>query len=147
MEEDDEALFSSDPIVAAPIAIDYGIHLTVGPKTFIGFNFVVLDTCRVTIGARVLIGPNVSIFTASHPLDPAERNGVDGPECGKDIQIGDDCWIGGNVTILPGVVIGRGCTIGAASVVTKSVAPFTLVAGNPARFIKNLNSAWKSNEV
>lgn len=141
-EEEDEALFADDPFVCPPVAFDYGIHVSIGPKTFIGFRFTCLDVCKVTIGARCLIGPNVSIFTASHPADPAERNGIDGPECGDEIHIGDDCWIGGNVTILAGVTIGRGATIGAASVVTKNVAPFTVVAGTPAKFIKHVKSPW-----
>jgi acetyltransferase-like isoleucine patch superfamily enzyme len=69
--------------------------------------------------------------------------GVEGPECGNEIQIGDDCWIGGQVIILAGVVIGRGCTVGAGSVVTKSVEPFTVVAGNPAKVIKKLPNNFK----
>ncbi|KAE9989226.1 hypothetical protein EG327_002963 [Venturia inaequalis] len=141
--EEDEALFVNEPYVGAPVRVDYGIHLTVGPGTMMNFNFVVLDTCRVTIGARVLFGPNVSIFSASHPLDSKVRNGLVGPEFGKEIHIGDDCWVGGNVIFLAGVTIGRGCTIGAGSVVTKSVEPFTVVAGNPARVIKKSENTWE----
>lgn len=66
-----------------------------------------------------MFGPNVSLYSGTHPLDPALRNGTKGPEYGKEIHIEEDCWIGGNVTILPGVRIGRGATVGAASVVTK----------------------------
>lgn len=80
---------------------------------------MILDTCRVTIGARTLLGPNVNLYSGTHPLDPALRNGTNGPELGKEIHIGEDCWIGGNVVILPGVSIGKGATIGAGSVVTK----------------------------
>jgi hypothetical protein len=61
----------------------------------------------------------VSFFSGTHPLDPELRNGTNGPEYGRPITVGEDCWIGGNVTILPGVTIGDGCTVGAASVVTK----------------------------
>jgi acetyltransferase-like isoleucine patch superfamily enzyme len=70
-----------------------------------------------------MIGPNVSLYSSTHPIDPDLRNGTKGPELGGHITIGEDCWIGGNVTILPNVTIGNGCTIGAASVVTKVSYP------------------------
>jgi acetyltransferase-like isoleucine patch superfamily enzyme len=68
------------------------------------------------------------------------RNGTRGPELGKEIHVGEDCWIGGNVVILPGVTIGRGSTVGAGSVVTKSVPEFTVVAGNPARVVRKIET-------
>jgi acetyltransferase-like isoleucine patch superfamily enzyme len=66
-----------------------------------------------------MLGPNVNLFSGTHPLDPALRNGTEGPEFGKPIHIGEDCWLGGNVIVLAGVTIGKGATIGAGSVVTK----------------------------
>jgi len=140
-EEEDAALFDSDPWVEAPVHIDYGTNLKVAPHVFINFNCTVLDTCVVSIGARTLLAPNVSFFSGTHPLDPALRNGTAGPELGGEIHIEEDCWIGGNVTILPGVRIGRGSTVGAGSVVTKDVAPFTVVVGNPARFLRKVETA------
>ena len=89
------------------------------PKVYINFNCTILDTCVVSIGTRTLIGPNVSFFSATHPLDPALRDGTEGPEGGKEIHVEEDCWIGGNVIVLAGVRIGRGATVGAGSVVTK----------------------------
>jgi len=83
----------------------------------------------------------VSFYSGTHPLDPALRNGLVGPELGKPITIGEDCWIGGNAVILPGVTIGRGSTIGAGSVVTKDVPPFHVAAGNPARLIRKIVTA------
>lgn len=84
------------------------------------------------------MGPNCSFFSGSHPLDPDVRNGTRGPETGKPINVGDDCWLGGNVIVLPGITIGQGSTVGAGSVVTKDVEPYSLVAGNPARFIRKI---------
>ena len=75
------------------------------------------------IGPRTLLGPNVSLYAATHPLDHEVRNGCTGPESGKEIDIGADCWLGGGVTVLPGIKIGRGCVVGAASVVTKVCRP------------------------
>ena len=72
---------------------------------------MILDTCQTTIGSRVLFGPNVSLYPATHPLDPAIRNGTKGPELGGPITIEDDCWIGGNATILPNVTVGKVCCL------------------------------------
>lgn len=102
----------------------------------------------------MLFGPNVSIFAATHPLDPDIRRGLEGPEAGKPVTIADDCWIAGNVTIFGD--IGQGSTIGAGSVVTKvggirlgrrssvliacrqNIPPYSFAAGNPARVIKRI---------
>jgi len=118
--------------------IDYGTNVRLEPGVFINFNCTIVDTCVVSIGARTLLGPNVSLYSGSHPLDPAVRRGIEGPELGKPLTIENDCWIGGNVVILPGVTIGRGSTIGAGSVVTKSVPPFSVAAGNPVRVIRKV---------
>jgi acetyltransferase-like isoleucine patch superfamily enzyme len=139
--EQDEKLFEEDPWIGPPIAMDYGYNVKIGKGVFINFNSVFLDTCLITVGDRTLVGPNVSFFSATHPLDPALRNGLHGPELGKEIHVKEDCWIGGNVVILPGVTIGRGSTVGAGSVVTKDVPDFTVVAGNPARIIRKIETS------
>ncbi|KAF1847547.1 maltose O-acetyltransferas-like protein [Cucurbitaria berberidis CBS 394.84] len=136
--EDDDKLFENDPWIEPPLAMDYGYNVRLGENVFINFNSVFLDTCSITVGSRTLVGPNVSFYSATHPMDPVLRNGTQGPELGKEIHIGEDCWIGGNVSILPGVNIGRGSVVGAGSVVTKSVPEFTVVAGNPARIIRKV---------
>ncbi|KAF1829371.1 maltose O-acetyltransferas-like protein [Decorospora gaudefroyi] len=136
--EEDDALFENDPWIEPPVAMDYGYNLRLGKNVFINFNSVFLDTCLITIGSRTLVGPNVSFYSATHPLDPALRNGTQGPELGHEIHVGEDCWIGGNVCILPGLIIGKGSVVGAGSVVTKNVPDFTVVAGNPARFIRKV---------
>lgn len=109
------------------------------------FNLLVLDTCLITIGARTLLGPNVQFYGATHPLDPAVRKGLEGPEAGKEIHVGEDCWIGGSAIILPGVTIGRGSTVGAGSTVTKDIPPFSLAVGNPARVIRRIDSEMDPN--
>lgn len=138
--EEDEKLFEDEPYVLAPVNMDYGFNVRFGKNVFVNFNSVFLDTCLTTIGSGTLVGPNVSFFAATHPLDPVVRNGLKGPEMGKEIHVGEDCWIGGNVSILPGVTIGRGSVVGAGSVVTKDVPPFTVVAGNPARVIRKIET-------
>ena len=119
IDEEDEVLLENEPWVHPPIHIDYGTNVRISEGVFINFNCTILDTCLVSIGPRTLIGPNVSFYSGTHPLDPVLRNGTKGPELGGEIHVGGDSWIGGNVTILPGVRLGRGCVIGAGSVVTK----------------------------
>ncbi|KAK8140544.1 acetyltransferase [Apiospora sp. TS-2023a] len=134
--EEDEDLLAKYVWCDGPIKMDYGRNVTFGDNTYVNSNSTWIDTCPISVGSRILIGPNCSFFSGSHPIDPFVRNGYNGPEMGAPITIEDDCWIGGNVTVLAGVTIGRGSTVGAGSVVTKDVAPYTVVVGNPARFLK-----------
>jgi acetyltransferase-like isoleucine patch superfamily enzyme len=83
-----------------------------------------------------MFGPNVSIFAATHETEVQSRR--DGVEFARPVTIGNDCWIGGQTTILPGVTIGNGCTIGAGSVVTKDIPPFSVAIGSPARVVKKV---------
>lgn len=102
---------------------DYGWNIILGQNVFINANSCFLDTCPIKIGSRTLVGPNVHFYAGTHPLDPLVRNGTKGPELGKPITIGEDCWIGGHVIILPGVTIGNGAVVGAGSTVTKASIP------------------------
>lgn len=115
----DDELFKDEPWIEPPVKADYGFNVIIGKNVFINSNCVFIDSLPITIGDRTLFGPSVSLFAGTHPVDPAVRNGMEGPEMGAPITIGEDCWIGGNVTILPGVTIGKGSTVGAGSVVTK----------------------------
>lgn len=117
--------------VNQPIRFDYGFNIFIGNDVFINFGLTVLDEAPVRIGNHVFIGPDVSIYTACHPLDPDARRNFD--EWSEPVTIGDDVWIGGRAVILPGVTIGDGAVIGAGAVVTRSVPARTVVAGNPAR--------------
>ena len=93
---------------------------------------------KVIIGDRTIIGPNVQMYAATHPISPEERNGKYGQMYSKSIIIGDDCWIGGAAVICPGIKVGNGSTVGAGAVVTKDVPERSVVAGNPARLLKML---------
>ncbi|GKZ26339.1 maltose acetyltransferase [Aspergillus brasiliensis] len=140
---EEDKLLQKYPWIEPPIRMDYGYNVKVGEGAFINFDCVIIDTCLVTIGARTLFGPKVSLYSGTHPLDPAVRNGTEGPESGKEIHIGEDCWLAGNVTVLPGVTIGKGAVIGAGSVVTKDVPAFHLAVGNPARVIRKIETSME----
>lgn len=121
-----------------PFYCDYGSNILIGEKVFFNFNCVVLDVTFVTIGSRTLFGPNVQIYTATHPLDYKER--ATGLEYAKPIVIGEDVWVGGSAVICPGVEIGSRSVIGAGSVVTKNIPPDSFAAGNPCRVIRSLQN-------
>ena len=123
-------------IVNQPFYCDYGKQIRVGKRFFANFNLTVLDEARVTIGDDCFIGPNVSIYTACHSTDPLERNTR--REWAEPVTIGDNVWIGGSVTILPGVTIGSNVTIGAGSVVTRDIPDNVVAVGNPCKVIKIL---------
>ena len=123
-------------LIIQPFFYDYGKQISVGRRFFANFNFTVLDEAPVTIGDDCFIGPNVSIYTACHSTDPMERNTR--REWAEPVRIGNNVWIGGSVTILPGVTIGDNVTIGAGSVVTKDIPSNVVAVGNPCRVIKRL---------
>eukprot|EP01132_Coremiostelium_polycephalum_P005849 gene5849-7278_t len=117
---------------------DYGYNIHVGENFYANFDCVILDVSTVTIGKNCLIGPGVHIYTAGHPLN-AHRRHIENVEFGKAIKIGDNVWIGGRSIINPGVTIGDNAVIGSGSVVTKDVPANTVVAGNPAKVIRNID--------
>ena len=126
----------NDTFINQPFYCDYGKHIRVGKRFFANFNWTVLDEAYVTIGDDCFIGPNVSIYTACHSTDPMERNTRN--EWARPVTIGNNVWIGGSVTILPGITIGDNVTIGAGSVVTKDIESNAVAVGNPAKIIKKL---------
>ena len=123
-----------DTFINQPFYCDYGSNIRVGRRFFANFNFTVLDEALVTVGDDCFIGPNVSIYTACHSTDPVERNSR--REWARPVNIGDNVWIGGSVTILPGVTIGSNVTIGAGSVVVKDIPDGCVAVGNPCRVVK-----------
>ena len=122
--------------IEPPFFCDYGYNIEIGEDFFANYNFTVLDVGRVRIGEHVQIAPNVSIYTAGHPVHPESRNS--GYEYGIDITIGDNVWIGGNTCVMPGVTIGNNAVIGAGSVVTKDIPDNVIAAGNPCRIIRKI---------
>lgn len=123
-------------IINQPFYCDYGKQISVGRRFFANFHLTILDEARVTIGDDCFIGPNVSIYTACHSADPVERNSR--REWAEPVTIGDNVWIGGSVTILPGVTIGNNVTIGAGSVVTKDIPDNVVAVGNPCRVVRSI---------
>lgn len=128
-----------------PIRFHYGIHTKIGKNTFFNFNFTCQDDVEVVIGENCDFGPNVTIVTPLHPMLAHERKALICPDgtarrlCwGKPVVIENGCWICANVTILPGVTIGKNCVIGAGSVVTHSIPENSFAAGNPCRVIRTL---------
>lgn len=122
--------------IEEPFRCDYGSNIEVGENFFANYNLTVLDVGKVTIGDNAQIAPNVSIYTAGHPVHPDSRNS--GYEYGIDISIGDNVWIGGSTCILPGVHIGNNVVIGAGSVVTKDIPDNVIAVGNPCRVIREI---------
>ena len=121
--------------LTAPFHCDYGQNIELGENVFFNFNCVVLDVCKVTIGAFSLFGPAVQIYTPLHPMEAALRRRQ---EYGRPVTIGTDVWVGGGAIILPGVTIGDRVVIGAGSVVTRDIPSGVFAAGNPCRVVRAL---------
>ena len=128
--------------IEAPFHCDYGWNIEVGDNFFANYNLTILDVAKVTIGKNVQMAPNVSIYTAGHPIHPDTRN--TGYEYGIPITIGDNVWIGGNVVILPGVKIGDNVVIGAGSVVTKDIPENVIAMGNPCKIVREITEEDRS---
>jgi len=128
--------------IEPPFRVDYGCNISVGERFYSNFNLTILDCGLVTIGNMIMFGPNVSIMAATHETEVQSRR--ENIEYARPVVIGDDCWIGGHVVILPGVTIGQGCTIGAASVVTKDIPPWSVAMGTPARVVKKVKPLEKA---
>lgn len=133
-----------DVWIEAPFFCDYGENIFIGSHVFMNYNCVLLDCNRIVIGDHVLVGPAVQIYTATHPLLAQERIPSENPQFSgyvtqsKPVHIGDRAWIGGGAILMPGIKIGENTTIGAGSVVTKSVPANCFAAGNPCQIIREL---------
>lgn len=140
--------------VGQPFLCDYGMNISLGNNVSINMNCTFVDCNKIEIGDNVLIASNVQLYTATHPVELSERLTPDwNSETGEyfcrtyalPIKIGNGCWLGGGVIVLPGVTIGNGSVIGAGSVVTKDIPENSLAVGNPCRVIRKINGEDKSN--
>lgn len=125
-------------VVLPPFQCDYGWNIKLGDDTFINMYCVMLDEAPITLGRHVFVGPSCGFYTAGHPLNVAERNA--GIETARPITLGDNVWLGGHVSVLPGVTIGDCTVVGAGSVVTRSLPAGVVAAGNPCRVIRELTA-------
>lgn len=125
---------------------DYGTNITVGDNFYANYDCVFLDVAPIIIGSNVLLGPRVGLYAAGHPIAASVRN--TGLEFGAPITIEDNVWIGGSVSVCPGVTIGAGSIIAAGSVVTRDVPPGVVAGGNPCRVLRPITDAdeacWQS---
>ncbi|URZ05235.1 sugar O-acetyltransferase [Clostridium felsineum] len=122
--------------IEQPFHCDYGKNIEVGNNFFANYNCTILDVGKVIIGENVMFAPNVSIYTAGHPIHPESRNS--GYEYGIDVIIGDNVWVGGSVVINPGIKIGNNVVIGSGSVVTKDIPDNVIAVGNPCKVIREI---------
>lgn len=123
-------------LIEQPFRCDYGYNIHLGENFYSNMNLTILDEAKVTFGDNVLIAPNVSIYTAGHPVDMKRRNAA--LEYAYPVSIGNNVWIGGNVVILPGVTIGDNSIIGAGSVVAKDIPANVVAVGNPCKVVKEI---------
>lgn len=126
----------TSPWVGYGFLCDYGKNISVGDNFLANYHVTILDIAPVTIGDNVMIGPNTLITTVNHPISPMGRRKHLG--IAKPVVIGNDVWIGGNVTILPGVTIGNNVVVAAGAVVTKDVPDNCIVGGVPAKKIRDI---------
>ncbi len=126
-----------DSIIESPFHCVYGQNIHLGDQVYLNVQCTVLDCATVTIGDHVMMGPAVQIYTAAHLLQAEGRN--QGLEVAKPIVIEENVWVGGGAILLPGVTVGRNAVIGAGAVVSKDVPANTIVAGNPAEVLREID--------
>ncbi|AAM31369.1 galactoside-O-acetyltransferase [Methanosarcina mazei Go1] len=128
-------------LIEPPFICDYGYNIEIGSNFYANHNCIILDGAKVVFGDNVMIAPNCSFYTAGHPLDVERRNA--GLEYAYPVKVGSNVWIGGNVSVLPGVTIGDNAVIGAGSIVTKDIPSDVVAFGNPCRVIREISDEDK----
>lgn len=122
--------------IEANIRVDYGCNIHVGDGFYANVDCVFLDVAPIRCGDNCLLGPNVRLIAACHPLDPQVR--ATGLELGKPISIGSNVWLGASVTVNPGVTIGDNVVIGSGAVVTRDIPSNCIAAGIPCRPLRSI---------
>ena len=130
-----------NPVITAPFYCDYGFNISIGKNFYTNHNVTILDGAKVTFGDNVFIAPNCVFSTAGHAIDSEQRSR--GLEIALPITVGDNVWIGTNVSVLPGVTIGNNTIIGAGSVVNKNIPEGVIAAGNPCKVIRKITEEDK----
>ncbi|MBQ8538571.1 MAG: sugar O-acetyltransferase [Ruminococcus sp.] len=127
--------------IKQPFHCDYGKFIEIGTGSFLNYDCIILDACKVKIGDHVLIGPRTCIYSATHPVDAVVRTA--GYDISRPVTICDNVWLGGNVVVNPGVTVGEGSVIGSGSVITKDIPKNVIAAGNPCRVIREITKEDK----
>ena len=127
---------AEDVVILPHFYTDYGYNCVIGAGSYLNHGAYLMDCAKITIGQHCFIGPGCGMYTAVHPILPQERNS--GMELCKPITLGDNVWLGGDVTILPGVTIGSNTVIGAGSVVVKDIPSGVVAVGNPCKVVRSI---------
>lgn len=127
--------------IEPPFRCDYGYNISIGENFYTNYNCTILDCAKVTIGDNVMFAPNVSLFTAGHPIHFEPRNA--GIEYAFPITIGNNVWLGGGVIVNPGITIGDNVVVGSGSVITKNIPPNSIAVGNPCKIIREITDEDK----
>lgn len=123
--------------IEPPLRANWGVNTHLGKSVYANFNLTLVDDTHIYIGDHVMIGPNVTIATAGHPVDPALRKRV--AQFNLPVSIGNNVWLGAGVVVLPGISIGENSVIGAGSIVTKDIPADVVAVGNPCKVLREIN--------
>ncbi|MBR3694406.1 MAG: sugar O-acetyltransferase [Erysipelotrichales bacterium] len=129
--------YKEDSFIKPPFICEYGDYISFGKSFFVNYNCKLMDGGKITFGDNILIGPDCTFVTATHPTDPVKR--LEGYQQFKNITVGNNVWFGAGVIVCPGVTIGDHCVIGAGSVVVKDIPDHSVAVGNPCRVIRKVN--------
>jgi maltose O-acetyltransferase len=124
-------------VVRPPFRCDYGRYISIGARTFVNYDCVLLDVAPIRIGEACQLATRVQLLTATHPIDPEPRRL--GWESAEPIAIGDNVWLGGGAIVCPGVTIGENTVVGAGAVVTRDLPAGVVAVGVPARVLREID--------